>query len=58
MGMHVMFPKFLHAAARNAGHGGISVYYSKEKMISLFCLCRISRILSTFVDNKTINIDK
>ena len=25
MGMYVMFPKFLHAAASNAGHGGISV---------------------------------
>ena len=31
MGMYVMFPKFLHAAVSNDGHGGISVYYSKEK---------------------------
>lgn len=26
MGMYVMFPKFLHAAVSNAGHGGIFVY--------------------------------
>ena len=25
MGMYVMFPKFLHAAASNAGYGGFQI---------------------------------
>ena len=34
MGMYVMFPKFLHAAARNARHGGF-LYKNLKKYLRL-----------------------